>query len=282
MKRKQRDPPQPPLPFTPAIVAARHKTVLRAGEMSDEPQYCWGDCGHWLVLKRLGQGRRRWDAAFQLCTDKGHTCPRSRDLPLLFLPGMRQCHEPIECNISHKQIYGVPMRPKNTEEEVIWFDKLDWPWVAHFCPKHNSLAGIADISPKNLSDKCSKLKLSEPFRLVIIICVEDLSSPEALTAKNIPSCAPICKMPIRGQLYVVALKSVLGENFCCFFHGDENPRWGDLAALCGYGVEQRLLTNSGHVLSFDGQAEPSKLGLSWHPGSKTRECSACRRKLAES
>jgi hypothetical protein len=191
---------------------------------------------------------------------------------------MQQCHEPIEC-ICHKEIYGVPTRPKKKEDEVIWFDKLDWPWVAHFCPKYNGLAGIADISPKNLSDQCSKLKLPEPYRLVIIICVKNLSSPEALTAKNIPACAPVCKMPIRGQLYLVALKSVLGEKICCFFRGDKEPRWGDLAALCGNSVEQRLLTNSGYVLNFAGEANPLELDLSWHPGSKTRECSDCRMML---
>jgi hypothetical protein len=151
----------------------------------------------------------------------------------------------------------VPTRPKNREEDVIWFDKFDWPWVAHFCPEHPGLAGIADISPKNLSDQSIRLKLSEPFRLVIIICVEDR----------------------RNQLYIVALKSVLGEKLCYFFRGDEKPRWGDLAALCGNGVEQRLLTNSGHILNFDGQADPCLLDLSWHAGSTMQECSACRRVL---
>ncbi len=231
--------------------------------MPSEPQLCWGNCGHWLVIKRLGQGRRRWNAAFQLCTDRGHTCPRSRKPPL-FLPGMQQCHEPMECNYCHRQIYGVPTRPKNKEEDIIWFDKLDWPWVAHFCPEHNGLEGIADISPKNLSGQCTKLKLPEPYRLVIVICV-----------KCIPS------LDRGDQLYVVALKSVFGDKFCCFFRGDEKPRWGDLAALCGNGVEQRLLTNSSHLLNFGGQADPGYLDLSWHAGSILRECPACRRELAE-
>jgi hypothetical protein len=247
---------------------------------SHEPKICWGDCGHWLVFKRQGDGRRR-NVAFQLCTGKGHTCPRSRGLPRLFLPGMGQDQEPIECDSCHKQIYGVPTRPKNSEEEVLWFDKLDWPWAAHFCPKHNNLAGIVDISPKNLSDQCGKLKLPAPQRLVIIICVKEFLGPDALTAKITPACSPVCKMPItRDPLYAAALKSVLGEKFCCLFRGDEKPRWGDLAALCGNSGEQRLLTNASHVLNSVGQADPwGTLRLSWHGGSKMRECSACRRKL---
>ncbi len=245
--------------------------------MANEPKLCWGNCGHWLVFKRLGLGRWRWNVAFQLCTEKGHTCPRSHKLPPLFLPGMQQCHEPTECDFCNRKIYGVPTRPKNREEEVIWFDKLDWPWVAHFCPEHTGLTGIADISPKNLSDQCRGLKLPEPFRLVIIICVKDISSADTLTTAARP---PVFKMPIRrDQLYIVALKSVLGEKFCYYFRGDEKPRWGDLAALCGKSVEQRLLTNSSHVLNFDGQADPGSLHLSWHAGSTMRECSACRRVL---
>lgn len=247
--------------------------------MANEPKQCWGDCGHWIVLKRMGQRRRRWDVAFQVCTDKGHTCPR-RKLPPLFLPGMLQCHEPEECDFCHRQIYGVPTRPKNKEEEVIWFDKLDWPWVTHFCPKHNGLDGIADISPRNLGDYCRKMKLPEPFRLVIIICVKDLSNPELLTAKKIPNCAPVCKMPVREQLYLIALKSVVGEKYCSYFRGDEKPRWGDLAVLCGNSVEQGLLTNSGHFLNFDGVAESWKLRISWHDGSTVSECSNCRRILS--
>jgi hypothetical protein len=172
---------------------------------------------------------------------------------------MLQSSEPIECSFCHKSIYAVPTRPKKKEEEVLWFEKLDWPWKVHFCPHHAGLEGVTDVSPRNLAQTCQQRKFPEPFLLVIVICV-----------KEIPG------TPQDGKLYVIALKSILGEKLCYFFRGDEAPRWGDLAALCGVGEGQRLLVNSNHVLNFDGQADPGYLHLSWHSDPNTRECTRCR------
>lgn len=187
---------------------------------------------------------------------------------------------PCDCR---RQIYGVPVRSHNQSEEIIWFDKLEWPWAAHFCPDHNELPGVADISPKNLGEQCRKLKLPEPYRLVSLICVDDrIRGPEGLVTSKTPACSPVCRMKISGeQLYSIALTSSFGEPVCSFFRGKNPPRWGDLAALCGTGPEQKLLTNENQVLNFDGESEPWRLGLSLHARLAAGVCSACRRKLAE-
>ena len=250
-------------------------TGMREGQ--GKAQLCWGDCGHWLVFNSVGQGRCRRDVAFQICTGEGHSCPRPAELPQVFLPGMHHCGEPTQCTCCRKQIYSVPTRPRRRLEDVMWFDELAWPWRAHFCPQHAGLPGIADVSPRNLSEQCCELELPKPYRLVTIICVKDTPSPDALSAKNQPACSPVCKTLSRvDPLYIVALKSVLGDKSCSFFRGNNEPRWGDLGALCGSGDDQRLLTNSGQVLKYDGWANAGQLQLSWEAESRTRECSRCR------
>ena len=223
-----------------------------------EPKQCWGDCGHLLVFATMNNGWRHWVVAFQICTGEAHQCSRARKYPHIFLPAMNECGVPVECNYSHRMIYGMPTRPKNQEEEIIWFDELAWPWTTHDCPIHNNmLPGMMDFFPKNLSQQCQILRLPNPFKLVIIVCVKQIG---------------------RSPLFVVALKSVLGELSCYNFRGDEEPRWGDLAVLCGSGNDQKLLTNTNCVLAFDGPADPAQLNLST-TGTTTPECKLCRSKI---
>jgi hypothetical protein len=208
----------------------------------------------------MSNGWRNWVVAFQVCTEEPHRCSRSAKLPPLFLPAMQRCNEPIECSRSHKIIYGVPIRPKQKEMEVIWFDNLTWPWTGHDCPSHDTmLPGIADLSAQYLREQCIELNLPKPYQLVIIVCVKKVEP---------------------GPLHVVALKSVIGDIFCINLRGAVTPRWGDLAALCGSDVDQRLLTVSNQILTADGPADPGLLDIRTTE-SRTKECKRCRRAMDE-
>jgi hypothetical protein len=223
-----------------------------------EPQLCWGDCGHRLSFKMMNNRWQHWVVAFQVCTGEAHKCSRSPKFPPVFLPAMQECCVPVECEYSNRMIYGVPTRPKNKETEVLWFDELVWPWTAHDCPMHNTmLPGFGDISPKHLSHQCCNLELPKPFRLVIIVCVKKIG---------------------QDPLYIIALKSLLGEVLYYHFRGEETPRWGDLAALCGDGADLKLLTSSNQILASDGPADPAHLRLPTS-ATKTLECQKCRIKL---
>ena len=103
---------------------------------------------------------------------------------------MAACNELLKCDSSLKKIYAVPIRQKKKKEaEVLLFDRLEWPWEAHYCPVFNAMfPGISDISPKNLSEACSRLNLPKPYRLVIVVCVKETPGPGLLKLSSTSEC----------------------------------------------------------------------------------------------
>src|SRR5438552_3436122 len=83
---------------------------------------------------------------------------------------------------------------------------------------------IWDYRVQCFADECEKSQLPKPCRLVMTVCIKSIVGPD--------------------QMHLIALKSVSGRRFCAFFVGEGKPGCGDLAVLCGRGVDLKLLINS--------------------------------------
>ena len=205
-----------------------------------EPQLCWGNCGNWIYFQTVSNRGRRRVVAFETKTDQPHSCPRQL-APPVFVPAMANFGELRKCDCG-EMVYEIPVSSGHYRKEIIQFNQIEWPWNEHNCPKHPALPEILDFSLRKLSDSCAELNLPKPYQLVIVLCQKNISqnSPER----------------------IVALKTAFGEKFCCRFVGEGKIRWGDFSALCGSGMDQKLLTMTKAIFQFEGDERPEHLSLS--------------------
>ena len=179
---------------------------MNSGEPGNEPKLCWGNCGCWLYFQVVSNRGPRRVVAFQIETGRPHSCPRPAKAPRVFVPAMVEFSESRKCECG-EMVYEVPVRGGHYRKEIIQFNRIEWPWVEHDCEKYPTLPGILDFSLRKLSDNCTGFNLPKPYKLVIVVCQKRILG--------------------QPQEYVVALKSVSGERFCCRLIGEGGIRWGD-------------------------------------------------------